>query len=65
MDRGGKERGGNKTIPEFTGEADNVTEISQQSQDRVRAEAGGSDGGVHADVGEEGWVQITHFSLHY
>lgn len=31
-----REGGGNKAIPEFTGEADNVTKIGQQSLSRAR-----------------------------
>lgn len=45
----GREGGGNKTIPEFTGEADNVTKIGQRSPNRARV-------GTGEQRGDGGWA---------
>lgn len=53
LDREGREGGQNQANPEFTGEADNVTISSHQSDDRARVQAGGGGGSSAATPG--GW----------
>ena len=57
----GREEGGNETIPEFTGEADNVTKIGQQSTRGAPVGTGeqrGAEAG-HASLREAGWEAMT------
>lgn len=61
----GREGGQNQTNPECTGEADNVTTISQQGHDRAGVQAGGADGSCACYAGKRTGNKITPFLLQY